>query len=277
MPKICSRCGTSCGDTQTFCPRCGTRLPAAQQPYGQRPSYGQQPPQGQQRPPYGQQRPPYGQQRPPYGQQRPPYGQQPYGQQRPPYGQQPPHNPQYGYASGLGMNWFKFTIYFQLFAYALGAVILGIVVMTGSQYVYEIYGFSTNYSEYMYEYFSGLKILDILYGLCLIALAAAAIYVRMRLAGYRTNGPSLFRAFWGAMILVNVIYAIAFVGITHEVFEELGSASSHSISYMPSYLSSFITSFLSSFLMAVSQTISAVVMLIVNNIYYRNRAYMFNN
>ena len=73
MPKTCPRCGTSCGDTQAFCPRCGAQLSAAQ------PSYGQRPPQGQ--PPYGQ-RPPQGQ--PPYG-QRPPQGQPPYGQQ--PYGQ----------------------------------------------------------------------------------------------------------------------------------------------------------------------------------------------
>ena len=72
MSKICPKCGTACSDTQAFCQRCGSRLPAAQQPYGQ------QPPQGQQ-PPYGQ-RPPQGQ--PPYG-QRPPQGQQPYGQQRP--------------------------------------------------------------------------------------------------------------------------------------------------------------------------------------------------
>lgn len=248
MPKVCPRCGTACGDAQAFCPRCGSRLPAAQQPYGQRPPYGQ--------PPYGQ-RPPYGQ--PPYG-QRPPYGQ-------PPYGQGPV----------LGMNWFKFTIYFQLFAYALGSVLFGIFVMTGSQYVYKIdifgYSYSDNYSNYVYEYFSGLKIADILYGICLIALAAGAIYVRMRLAGYRADGPSLFRGFWVAMIVVNVIYVIAFLGITHEIFEELDLMPS----YMSSYFSSFVTSFLSAFLTAASQTISAVVMLIINNIYLKNRAHLFTN
>jgi uncharacterized RDD family membrane protein YckC len=46
-------------------------------------------------PPYGQQPPPYGQP-PSYGQQPPPYGQPPYGQQPPPYGQPP----SYGYPSG---------------------------------------------------------------------------------------------------------------------------------------------------------------------------------
>lgn len=61
MPRVCPRCGTSCGDTQAFCPRCGTKLQAGQPSPGQQP-YGQRPPQGQQ--PYGQ-RPPQGQQ-PPY-------------------------------------------------------------------------------------------------------------------------------------------------------------------------------------------------------------------
>lgn len=57
MPRVCPRCGTSCGDTQAFCPRCGTKLQAGQPSPGQQP-YGQRPTQGQQ--PYGQ-RPPQGQ------------------------------------------------------------------------------------------------------------------------------------------------------------------------------------------------------------------------
>ena len=250
MSKICPSCGTACDDAQTVCPRCGAALPSqqpygyGQQPYGQQP-YGQQPygqqPYGQQ--PYGQQ--PYGQQ--PYGQQ--PYGQQPYGQQ--PYGQQPYGQQPYPQAiPGLGMKWFKFIIYFQLFAAAVLNLISGLTIFTGSYYG------GKDEAALVYMVFPNLKTLDIFYAICLIALAAADIFVRMRLAGFRTNAPKLYLGVLAAAVAVSLIYIVAF-------FMILGDFSG--LMDLTSVISQY-----------VSQLITSVVMIIVNAVYFKNRAPLFN-
>lgn len=237
MSKICPNCNTACDDALVLCPRCGTRLPAAQPPYGQ-----QRPPQGQQ--PYG-----YGQQ-PPQGQQPYGYGQQPYGYGQQPFPQQKPQA-----IPGLGMNWFKFIIYFQLFAAALGNLILGIVMLTGNQYNTE-YG---NISEIMYLMFPSLKTLDIFVGICMILLAAGCIFARMRLAGFYANGPKLYLCVLAASIAVNLIYIVAFFVIFGDVIQGLG-------------LDGAALEIVSQF---VGMMIGYVILVIVNSIYFKKRAQLF--
>lgn len=248
MPKICPRCGTSCGDGQAFCPRCGSKLPEAQQqPYGQRPPQGRQP--------YGVQRPPHSQGYQP--QQPPPYGQRPqqpppYGGQQPPYGQQP-------YGPGLGMKWFKFNIFFYLFVAAIGYLGRGISAMAGKlmYYVFDDYFGFFDLTEAFHEYYSSLKVLDILFGLCLIALAAGAIYVRMQLAGFRANGPKLYLGLWIAATAVQALHDIAVLAIVTK--------------YDAQYLVS------PSIATIIGQLIGMGVFIALNNIYFNKRAHMFTN
>ena len=215
MSKICPSCGTACDDTQAFCPRCGSKLPAQQQPYGQQPPYGQQQ----------------------YGQQQP-YG---YGQQPPQYGQPP----QYSQGPALGMKWFKFIIWFQLFATALLNVISGISALTGSQY-----GSSAD-AELVYMFFPSLKTVDMIYGICLIVLAAGAIFVRMQLAGFRTNAPKLYLGLLAAAVAANLIYLVAAASILSDLGLDFTSN--------------------------ISQLATSVVMIVVNSIYFKKREHLFVN
>ena len=217
MPKKCPRCGTSCGDAQAFCPRCGTKLPAAQ------PSYGQRPPPGPQRP-----------------QGRSPYGPGP----QPPYGQQ----------SYVGMGWFKFLIYFWLFAFGIAYILFGIAMLAGNGHYESVYGVAVNVSSLYYYSFPSLKIVDIIYGIFLILVGGDAIFARMQLAAYRAYGIKHLKNTLTTAIAVNVIYmvvaAIIFGGMTE-------------------YLSAF-------FATPVSMVIVVVIILAINSSYFRKRAYMFS-
>lgn len=222
MPKICPRCGTSCPDTQAFCPSCGAQLPAAQ------PSYGQRPPQGQQ--PYGQQ--------PPYGQ--PPYGQQPYG-------------------PGLGMKWYKFLIYFVLFVAALGYLGIGISAFTSNNLYFSnvFFGVPLDLTSAFHAYYSTLRIIDILYGIVLIAMAAGAIYVRMQLAAFRANGPKLFLCLWAAVTVVQMIHDMAVLAIVTRA--DANALLSPSVATI------------------IGQLIGMGIYIVLNNIYFKKRAHLFVN
>ena len=103
----CKNCGAFVQDGAPFCSNCGAQQNAAQP---QQPTYQQQ---TYQQPPYQQQN----YQQPPY-QQQAYYQQPPYQQQA--YYQQPAGDPR---NQGMPMGWYKFLIYFALFA---GAVLNGI-------------------------------------------------------------------------------------------------------------------------------------------------------
>lgn len=173
----CAYCGAAIEAGAQFCLNCGSPVPAeaaqpvAQQPYVQQP-YTQQPPQQ-------------------------PYGQQPYGQQ--PYGQQPQYGSPLAQAD-MPMNWFKFIIYFQLFAGCVLSVILGFVSLTGAQY--------DGYAEMVYRFFPDLQTADVLYGLMLIAAGVFAIVARGRLSKFCENGPKMYYGYLIAQIVIPIIYLV---------------------------------------------------------------------
>ena len=72
------------------------------------------------------------------------------------------------------MAWFKFIIYFQLFANAACNLIIAFMWITGLHY-----GES---AELYYETCPPLKAVDVIYGLICIACAVGAILVRQKLA-----------------------------------------------------------------------------------------------
>lgn len=105
-----------------------------------------------------------------------------------------------GGASVLPMKWYKFLIYFSLFAAAVLNVANGVVLLNGSHY--------QGYADLVYAMFEGLKTLDMIVGIASIACGVFAIYVRMRLSGFYANGPQMLTYFYIASLLVNVVYVI---------------------------------------------------------------------
>lgn len=99
------------------------------------------------------------------------------------------------------MAWFKFIIYFQLFANAAGNLIIAFMWITGLHY-----GESAGL---YYEVCAPLKAIDMIYGLICIACAVGAIVVRQKLAHYKKNAPVWYISFIVVTLILGLISSTA--------------------------------------------------------------------
>lgn len=220
-------------------------------PYGQS-QYGQSTsPYGQSQ--YGQNTSPYGQSR--YGQNTSPYGHSPYQQGRPAYmnnnptvtSQRSHSKPCPSYAGDYPMAWFKFLIYFMLFANAAINIFTAVTYLTGSVYLGEDMTMSD--VEALYMFYPTAKMIDVIYGVLLIALAAYAIFTRFQLSGFKRRGPFLFILMYVLNLVIGLLYGI-------------------------SIMFTFETGLLG-FISFVPSIITSVVMIFVNVVYFRKREELF--
>ena len=152
-------------------------------------------------------------------------------------------------ASQLPMNWYKFLIYFSLFAGAVINLIGGIAAITGIMYEVQTGGQATADMIYMY-YGSSLKVADVLYGIALVGLAAINIITRMKLAKYKADGPKFLYISYGVGMAISLIYIVAVTAITRVSLIDAST---------------------------VTQIIAMVVMLIINYKYFTRRSHLFIN
>lgn len=165
-----------------------------------------------------------------------------------PQGQYNPNASQLN-GTALNMGWFKFIIYFQLFANALLNLITAIRVWTGSFYKSD----GHDMSDMVYAYFDGLKGIDMAYGVGIMLLAVGAIAVRFMLSGYKSYGPISYHILILMNIVIPVIYLFALsntmgVSLGEVITSEMGSSMAGSI-----------------------------ILLIVNIIYFKERKHLFVN
>lgn len=103
-----------------------------------------------------------------------------------------------------GMKWYKFLIYFALWAGAIVNLIDSLQFFTGS-----ILGDDV---EILYAYYPLLKVLNLAFALILVTYAVFAIYTRYRLAQFRQNGPACLYALYIAQfvfaLLVQVVTSL---------------------------------------------------------------------
>jgi len=144
------------------------------------------------------------------------------------------------------MKWFKFLIYFALFAGAVINFSNGISMLTGSQY--------NGQADLVYATFDGLRTFDMIFGLLAMALAVFGIYTRFQLSGFRKNGPRVLVALYLAVAAYNVLYIIAAHAMLPETLVELTNFSG-----------------------VYGNLASNVVMAFVNNSYLKKRADLFVN
>ena len=219
---ICPNCNSFVEDGNAFCTTCGQTLQAQGNYQGMQYDQGQQNPYGQpQQDPYAQQTNGY--------QQQNPYGQAPDGRQ-------------------VGMNWFKFIIYVQLFLSAIVGLYNGIQLLTGSHY--------QGYKDMVYSMFDGLKGADTVFGLCFLVLAGFAIFTRFQLAGFKTMGPRFYLGYLAGVVGITIIYIIVVGGI----LSKYGAGVSDILT--PSTVANIVTS---------------IVLIFVNFIYFKNRKHLFVN
>lgn len=228
MSKVCPNCGAAAPDDVNFCTSCGAQLPNAAPAAGNVPPGGYAQPQGYAPP----RQPVYGQQAQPPA---PGY----------PAGPQPVFFQGYHMGSGGRMGWFKFIIYFQLFASAVVNLMSGLSYFSGMQY-----GGS---ADLVYGTIPGLSVLDKAMGAVCLAMAVFAILVRMRLAKFRRNGPLVYYCYAGGIIGLNLFYLI----IGSVLVSELG-----------------ITLFDAN---AVISILPSVIILVCNIVYFGKRKALFVN
>lgn len=177
-----------------------------------------------------------------------PYSQKPY-QQAPNRSYQPVSNQPYGGSNELPMKWFKFVIYFQLFANCVMNAISAISTFSGGQY--------QGNAELVYSYIDGLKGVDTIYGVLLLGLAVFAIIARTRLAKFCVDGPKSYHILLVAQMAVSVFYIIA-----------VNSAVSNSFIaayYEPDYTS------------VIGSLVGTGAMLACNIAYFKKRIHLFVN
>ena len=216
----CVNCGTEFADGSAQCPVCGAAA-YIQQPYGGQyqqnvqQQYGGQYQQNVQQP-YGGQyqqnvQQPYGAQyqqnmQQPYGGQYQQNMQQPYGAQyqqsaQQPYGIQYQQNvgTQQGKAAPK-MGWYKFTIYFQLIFCSIMSLIFGLDYVTGIVHEPD--------RRKVYHLYSAMQVFDIFIGIVFIILAVFAVYTRIRLKQFKTNGPLCLYVLNGSYMLLLILLKI---------------------------------------------------------------------
>ena len=99
------------------------------------------------------------------------------------------------------MKWYKFLIYFALWAGAIVNLIDSLQFFTGS-----ILGDDV---EILYAYYPLLKVLNLAFALILVTYAVFAIYTRYRLAQFRQNGPVCLHALYLVQLAMVLIYWLA--------------------------------------------------------------------
>ena len=226
----CSNCGTEYADVLVQCPVCG----APRDVQGQmQQSYGGQYQQNIQHS---------------YGEQYQQNEQQPYGGQQYQQNMQQPYGGQYQQMNNAEMNmgWFKFTIYFQLFANALLNLFNGVSYLTGY-----LYGGN---SALVYTVYPSLKAFDVCFGIIYIVIVGYAIYTRMMLAKYKKTGPLNLYILLGANILMGILSNVAILAyVGTDVLD-----------------ASDMTSF-------GRQLAATITLLIVDIVYFNKRKHLFVN
>ena len=148
----------------------------------------------------------------------------------------------------MPMKWFKFLIYFGLFASFVLNIYGGGMILAGAHYG------SEQEASLVYAVFEDLKTLDIIVGIGMLAAGVLALYARFRLAGYRQNGPKMITALYTTALVTNTICIIGLTAIVSE-------ASSQEID-MSSYFANLATSF---------------AMIVANSVYFKKRQHLFVN
>ena len=149
----------------------------------------------------------------------------------------------------LGMKWFKFVIYFQLFFSALVNIINGFRISTGLHY-----GVTSRQLDYIYNHFDGLKMLDVCIGICIVVLGVLALITRFMLSGYKKCGPSMYIGLLIANIVIGFIYIAAFYFIVSSVSPDVSISGD-----------TFIT------------LVTNLTLLVLNIIYFKKRKHLFVN
>lgn len=219
----CPNCRSQLIDGSIYCPVCGAQLAQAQQMNYQQMNYQQPVQQINYQQPVQPQMVSNGN-----------YVQQPVQPQM----QQKP----------LGMKWFKFLIYFQLFVASLVSLLTGVFLFTGKIYT----GASAEEVELLYMYFPNLKIFNLCMGVVYVVLCILYLVTRFMLSGYRKAGPAMLIAMYVGSLLISVLLVLITLQLVGGVVYEIN-------------------------ITTITSVVTSIVMIVCNIIYFKKRKHLFIN
>lgn len=117
------------------------------------------------------------------------------------------------YRQIVPLKWYKFLIYFQLFAGAIGNIAYAFNYFTGNNY--------GEAAEKMYATYGWLYLLDKVWGCVLILTGIFCFKVRQDLAKFRVKGPSRYLYLTCIDFFGSFIYTICFISITDTSMKSL--------------------------------------------------------
>lgn len=270
---FCPHCGTNLPDDTKFCSSCGASLATAEAPQQAQPQYQQPEQQAYQQPQYRQPQQAYQQpqyQQPQQAYQQPQYQQQAY--QQPQYQQQAYQQPQYQQPYGqpvygapapmaLTMKWFKFLIYFAMWASAVLNAFNAYAFFSDYRYTEK----GTSFQKFYYSLFDGLQALDIVVGILCIVAAVIAIVTRFRLASFHKDGPKWLSMVYALNILISLVYVIGVIIVVENAAAPGANTEKllwgeDSVFQLQSY---------------VGTMIGGVLMIGLNGVYFKKRKHLF--
>jgi len=101
------------------------------------------------------------------------------------------------------MAWFRFLIFFSLWASAFSNVVLAVMYLTGAIYDLEFMGMA----DAVYAEYPSMRALDVAFAIAAVGIAVFSVYTRFRLAGFKKNGPQTLAVLYILSCAVSVLYA----------------------------------------------------------------------
>ena len=144
-------------------------------------------------------------------------------------------------APDMPMKWYKFLIYFALWAGMVMNAVYGVQYLTGM--IYE------GNAEWVYLVYPELQAYDMIYAVALLGLAVFGFITRKKLAEYRADAPQFLKILYIASAAVGLIYIVLLSTVVGGID-------------MTSAISSLITS---------------VIMVVANHTYFEKRSHLFVN
>ena len=179
------------------------------------------------------------------------------------------------------MAWYKWLIYFSLFAGAVMNAITGLLLLTGKFYSFVIgiavkiaamiYSVPEYYIEgsfpfpiehidkYLYEASPALQFLDITYGIMVVGLVVLGIYTRFALSGYKSNGPKMIVTLYVSAILVSVFRIVSELLLVISIGGKITNETMITV-----------------FIMFIPIIVN-IIIAIANHSYFKKRAVLFKN
>lgn len=239
--KKCESCGRYISDFDRICPHCGQAdksMPEEEKP-------AENPAENPQRPTISLEKPAADDKERETERTNPGDTAFPFGQNRSAYN----GAPRADLNSPYPMKWHRFLMVVMIIG-AILTIISAVGFLSGNVYLRE--GLQP---DKVYEVYPGMKNIDRIYGIAMIAVGAFQIIVRNQLNAFRKSGPKFLMILYVAAIVANLIY---YLGVVSALKDHVGETA----------IAELRTSNL-------TQMIALVIYAVINYVYYKKRKSLF--